>query len=164
MTSHTYVVVMLCCSVSSLPDKCTASSQTDGIVTIINIGNPSGNAQSRHDVTMLAKSSLATLPHSKNASTSTREINFPTFPKSVSSSRVSVTNMGTVMTLPSSTHVISMVPSVTSPPAHSSLGSHVIGANNVSIIHTGTSIARPPSATIMTTASRHPRYMYSTIV
>ena len=59
-----------------MPERKTVGSQTEGIVTVITIGNPTNPRSDADRITVLAPSS-ASLHSSKNASTSTREIRFP---------------------------------------------------------------------------------------
>lgn len=69
-------------STSSLPEKKTTSSQTEGIVTVITLtdGNQqTNNNEKSNSDKRSSKAIVSNLPHSKNASTSTREINSSSF-------------------------------------------------------------------------------------
>ena len=68
--------LLLSCSGSVVPERKTLGTQTEGVVTVVNLGSqPLQQARSKSLV--LTQPSLPTLPDSKNASTSTREISFP---------------------------------------------------------------------------------------
>ena len=77
-------MLLLCFSSGSsahLPDRRSAGIQTEGTVTVVTVGNPSNtHGLTNHltgSLTSASLSSSTTLTQYRNASTSTREINFP---------------------------------------------------------------------------------------
>ena len=86
----------LCSGSHHVPERRSAWSQTEGTVTVVTIGNPPRQFPADHGA-RLPTSTSTNLPDSKNASTSTREINFPS----------SVMNSATVPTASNSISVTS---------------------------------------------------------
>ena len=77
-----YVVVTFSSGSSAhLPDRRSAGIQTEGTVTVVTVGNPPNthglNNHLTGSLTSASLSSSTTLTQYRNASTSTREINFP---------------------------------------------------------------------------------------
>ena len=77
-------ILLLCFSSGSsahLPDRRSAGIQTEGTVTVVTVGNPPNtHGLTNHltgSLTSASLSSSTTLTQYRNASTSTREINFP---------------------------------------------------------------------------------------